>query len=335
MERLIVALDVDSGARARALAAWLRGVAGGYKVGSRLFTAEGPSIVRTLVDDGHRVFLDLKFHDIPRTVADAVAAATGLGVWMIDVHASGGAAMMHAAKAAAVDRAARDGRTPPLVVAVTVLTSLTAEALAALGVSRGPRDQVVHLARLAAQAGLDGVVASPEETAAVRAACRHDFAIVTPGIRGGAATAGPDDQARTATAGAALAAGADYVVVGRPILAAPDPRAAAETIARELAAVAPPAGGAARGDRRPILTLFTRRTCRLCDEMKAVVREVTASVPARLEEVDVDADAALAARYGRDVPVLWLDGREIARHRVTAESLRAHLEEASAGRQVP
>lgn len=333
MDRLIVALDVESAARARALAAWLRGVAGAYKVGSRLFTAEGPSIVRALVEDGHRVFLDLKFHDIPQTVADAVAEATDLGVWMVDVHASGGLAMMQAARAAAAERAARRGTAPPLLVAVTVLTSLTREALAELGVARAPEDQAVHLARLAARAGLDGVVASPQETAAVRAACGAQLTIVTPGIRGGAAARGSDDQARTATPAGAVAAGADYVVVGRPILAAPDPRAAAEAIAAELGEGTAAGRRRVDADCRPVLTLFTRRACHLCDAMKEVVREVAGSRAVRLVEVDVDADPALAARYGRDVPVLWLDGREVARHRVTADALAAHLDAAAAGRQ--
>jgi orotidine-5'-phosphate decarboxylase len=332
VDRLVIALDVERGARARALAAWLRGVAGGYKVGSRLFTAEGPAIVRALVEDGHRVFLDLKFHDIPQTVADAVAAAASLGVWMVDVHATGGLAMMQAAKAAAIDAAARSGFPPPLVVAVTVLTSLTGEALGEVGFARPVRESVVHLARLAQRAGLDGVVASPQEIADVRAACGDRFTIVTPGIRGGAAAAGTDDQARTLTPAAAVAAGADYIVVGRPVLAAPDPRAAAEAIARELATVAPPRRGA-RPDSRPVVTLFTRRQCHLCEEMEAVVRAVVAEQSVRLETVDVDADPALAARFGRDVPVLWLDGREIARHRITPQALRTHLEAGRTGRQ--
>jgi orotidine-5'-phosphate decarboxylase len=239
VDQLLIALDVEGADKAIALADTLRGVAGGFKIGSRLFTAEGPSIVRALVDRGDRVFLDLKFHDIPHTVATAVAAATALGVWMVNVHASGGTRMMQAAKDAARETAARAGGTPPLVIAVTVLTSMNAATLSETGcaLTREGTDnvvleQVVRLARLAQAAGLDGVVASPQETAILRQRCGKDFAIVTPGIRGGgAATSGKDDQERTMGPAEATAAGASYIVVGRPIIAAPDPRRAAETIA--------------------------------------------------------------------------------------------------------
>jgi orotidine-5'-phosphate decarboxylase len=235
VDQLLVALDVDSGARALELASSLRGIAGGFKIGSRLFTLEGPSIVRALTERGDRVFLDLKFHDIPNTVATAVAAATSLGVWMLNVHAAGGRAMMAAAVEAAHDTATRDGRQAPLVIAVTVLTSMNATALSATGVDAAVVDQVVRLARLTQAAGLDGVVASAQETSLIRQACGKNFAIVTPGIRGGAAlTSGKDDQERTMTAPEALAAGANYIVVGRPIIAAADPRQAAENIAASL-----------------------------------------------------------------------------------------------------
>jgi orotidine-5'-phosphate decarboxylase len=237
VDQLLVALDVERAAHALALADSLRGVAGGFKIGSRLFTSEGPSIVRALVDKGDRVFLDLKFHDIPNTVAQAVAAAASLGVWMVNVHASGGAAMMQAARNAASETAVRTGMPPPLVIAVTVLTSMNAQALAETGYVAATPDallgQVIRLAELARAAGLDGVVASPQETAALRRSCGPGLAIVTPGIRGGGATSsGKDDQERTMNAREAIAAGASYIVVGRPIIAAADPRSAAEAIVR-------------------------------------------------------------------------------------------------------
>ena len=233
MDQLLVALDVESGARAIELADQLRGVVGGFKIGKQLFTLEGPDMVRRLVDRGDRVFLDLKFHDIPNTVAAAVAAATSLGVWMVNVHASGGRKMMAAARDAADAAAAKDGRTRPLVIGVTVLTSMNAEAMAEIGLAAPVLDQVLRLASLAQDSGLDGVVASPQETRAIREHCGPDFAIVTPGIRGGTATvSGKDDQERTMTAPEAIAAGASYIVVGRPIIAAADPRTAAEAIGR-------------------------------------------------------------------------------------------------------
>jgi len=236
MKELIVALDVETAGEARALAARLAGAVGAFKVGSRLFTSEGPGFVRALVGEGHRVFLDLKYHDIPNTVAGAVAAAAKLGVWMVNVHASGGAAMMRAAAKAAGDAAADAGLERPLVIAVTVLTSLDQAALEEAGVSRPVDDQVGLLAALAERAGLDGVVASPRETALLRQQRGERFVIVTPGIRGPAPQGAPaDDQARTLGAGAALAAGASYLVVGRPIIAAADPRAAALRIAEEAA----------------------------------------------------------------------------------------------------
>jgi orotidine-5'-phosphate decarboxylase len=235
-DRLLVALDVPSGAEALALADRLRNVAGGFKVGSRLFTSEGPDFVRTLARGGDRIFLDLKFHDIPNTVATAVAAATSLGVWMVNVHASGGLKMMQAARDAARETAASEGRTPPLVIAVTVLTSMNEAMLLETGVRGTVLDQVVRLAELAQKAGLDGVVASPQETAVIRKACGPDFDIVTPGIRGGrATTAGRDDQERTMAPAEAISAGASYLVVGRPIIAAPNARKAAEEIASEMA----------------------------------------------------------------------------------------------------
>ena len=234
-DRLIVALDVDSAAKALALADQLHGVAGALKVGSRLFTREGPDLVRRLVESGARVFLDLKFHDIPNTVAQAVDAAVRTGAWMVNVHAAGGVPMMQAAARAAADAAAAGDRTVPLLIAVTVLTSMDEATLQETGVARPLLDQVLTLARMAGAAGLHGVVASPQETAAIRSACGPDFVIVTPGIRGASAGHEKNDQTRTMGPAEAVAAGASYIVVGRPIIAAADPRAAAAAIIDELA----------------------------------------------------------------------------------------------------
>jgi orotidine-5'-phosphate decarboxylase len=235
VDQLLVALDLENGPAALTMAESLRDVVGGFKVGSRLFTTEGPDIVRTLARDGSRVFLDLKFHDIPNTVATAVSAATSLGVWMVNVHAAGGTRMMQAARDAAQETAARERRTPPLVIAVTVLTSMNAAMLAETGVHGPVLDQVLRLADLAQAAGLDGVVASPQETALIRERCGPGFQIVTPGIRGGTATtSGKDDQERTLGPAEAIAAGASYLVVGRPIIAAPNARRAAEEIGKDL-----------------------------------------------------------------------------------------------------
>jgi len=232
--RLLVALDVDTPSRALELVSCLRGLVGGVKIGSRLFTTEGPAFVRSLAEQGARVFLDLKWHDIPNTVAQAVDAGTATGAWMMNVHASGGVPMMQAAARSAAETADRLGRRRPLVIGVTVLTSMDAGTLQQVGVNRPLMDQVVTLAEMAQSAGLDGVVASPLETAAIRARCGGEFLIVTPGIRGASAGTEKNDQSRTMGPAEAVAAGASYLVVGRPIIAAADPRQAAEAIAHEL-----------------------------------------------------------------------------------------------------
>jgi orotidine-5'-phosphate decarboxylase len=228
MNPILVALDVDSAEAALAMADRVRASVGGLKIGSHLFTAEGPPLVRALVERGERIFLDLKFHDIPNTVAGAVRSAASLGVWMLNVHASGGLKMMQAARQAADDAAER-GRVRPLVIAVTVLTSFDEAGFRATGVERPIAAQVESLAAMAQEAGLDGVVASPHEIAAIRSRCGRDFQVVTPGIRTGPPAPG-DDQSRTLSAAEAMAAGASYLVIGRPILKAADPAIAAAEI---------------------------------------------------------------------------------------------------------
>jgi orotidine-5'-phosphate decarboxylase len=231
-DKLIVALDLPSAAAAAQMAEKLRGRVGMFKVGSELFTAEGPVLVHYLVANGIKIFLDLKFHDIPNTVRAATREATRMGVSLLNVHAAGGRAMMAAAAESAREASGALRIPRPLVLGVTVLTSLTSEDLKEIGIGDGPEDAVERLARLAQSAGLDGVVASPREIAAIRRACGPGFVIVTPGIR--PATAEVNDQARIATPASAIQAGADFLVVGRPITAAPDPAAAAEAIVAEM-----------------------------------------------------------------------------------------------------
>ncbi len=226
--RVIVALDVPTADAALALAAALPPTDCGLKVGKELFTAAGPTLVEALVRSGHRVFLDLKFHDIPNTVAKACAAAAGLGVWMVNVHASGGTRMMSAAREALEPLASR-----PLLIAVTVLTSLDRSDLRELGLDEDPERLALHLAGLTQRAGLDGVVCSAREAAAMRARFGADFKLVTPGIR--PADAAADDQSRVATPAAAVRAGASWLVIGRPITAAPDPALALARINTEVA----------------------------------------------------------------------------------------------------
>lgn len=235
-DRLFVALDVDTLEDAGRLLDRLEDAVSGVKIGSQLFTSAGPAAVELAHKRGHRVFLDLKFHDIPNTVAGAVRSATRLGVFMLNVHASGGLQMMRAAAEGAAQAARDFGVARPLCLGVTVLTSLDRRALETeVGVSASVEGHVLRLAETARQAGLDGCVASPHEIRRLRLALGQRFAIVTPGIRP-AATASEDDQKRVATPRAALDAGADYLVVGRPITAARDPRSAVAAIVAELEA---------------------------------------------------------------------------------------------------
>ena len=232
--KLIVALDVETAAEARRLFEALRGAAGMFKVGSQLFAAAGPGLVRELVAAGARVFLDLKFHDIPNTVAAASREAVRLGVSLFNVHAAGGGEMMRRAAEATRDEAARLGVAKPALIAVTVLTSMDAAALDETGVvAPSVEAQVRRLARLTEASGLDGVVASPHEIAPVRESVpRAGFLVVTPGVRPAAVP--HDDQKRVMTPAEAVRAGADFVVVGRAILNAPDPARAAAEIVSEM-----------------------------------------------------------------------------------------------------
>ena len=226
-ERILVALDTVDAGRAESLASGLAGLIGGVKMGKEFFTANGPAGVERVARAGLPVFLDFKFHDIPRTVAAAVTAALPLRPFMITVHALGGAAMLRAAAASAAAGAER-----PLIVAVTVLTSLDDADMKELGLAGPVLDRVLALARLARNCGLDGVVCSAQEAAAVRRELGPDFKLVVPGIRPAWAAAG--DQKRVMTPGDALAAGADYLVIGRPITGADDPADAARRIAEEM-----------------------------------------------------------------------------------------------------
>jgi len=233
-ERIIVAVDVDSADRAEALAKRVAGEVGGLKVGLELVNAAGFGVLdRMRAAGAERIFYDCKFHDIPNTVAGASRAAARLGVWMFNVHCSGGYDMMKAAREAAEDGARSVGVGRALVIGVTVLTSIDQRTLTdELGVSAAVRDQVVRLAVLARKAGLDGVVASPHEVEAIRSECGPDFVIVTPGVR----PAGADvaDQKRVMTPSEAVVAGADYLVIGRPITKANDPAGAAREIASQI-----------------------------------------------------------------------------------------------------
>jgi orotidine-5'-phosphate decarboxylase len=235
-ERLFVALDVERLDEAEALLDRLSGVVGGCKIGSQLFTAAGPLAIERALKRGYRVFLDLKYHDIPNTVAGAVREATRLGVFMLNVHASGGLAMLRAAAESAAGAARQLAVARPLVLGVTVLTSLDRRALEReVGVQGTVEAHVLRLAERAREAGLDGCVASAREISPLRLAMGRTWVIVTPGIRPAERA---DDQARTATPEAAVRAGADYLVVGRPITAAADVGLAARGVLEEIARVA-------------------------------------------------------------------------------------------------
>lgn len=227
--KIIVALDYADAASALALVARLDPALCRLKVGKELFTAAGPALVESLVKQGYDVFLDLKFHDIPNTVAKACQAAANLGVWMLNVHAGGGLPMMQAAREG-LDKAY--GAKAPLLIAVTVLTSMDEPTLHTLGIQRSLSEHVLALATLTKQAGLQGVVCSAQEAAMLRQALGAGFCLVTPGIR--PADASQDDQTRIVTPKEALSLGSHYLVIGRPITQAPDPIVALNTIIKNI-----------------------------------------------------------------------------------------------------
>jgi len=232
-DRLVIALDIDNDEEALGLVADLKGSVGMFKVGHQLFTAYGPDIVRRIIGMGGRVFLDLKYHDIPNTVAKASAEAAKLGVSIFNVHSLGGLDMMKAAAAAAKEAAGKHGLPEPIVLAVTVLTSMDEMSLRReLKITRSLQREVAHLARLAQRAGMHGVVASPQEIKMLRRSVRGEFVILTPGVR--PAWAAKDDQKRVMTPGEAVKTGADFIVVGRPVLKAQDRKAAVQKILEEM-----------------------------------------------------------------------------------------------------
>lgn len=227
--KIIVALDVSSRHQALELVKQLHDKVGMFKVGSQLFTSCGPQIVRDIIAGGGKIFLDLKFHDIPNTVAHAAIEAAELGVSMMTIHSSGGRAMM---ETVSKELGGKCGSSKPLVVAITVLTSLDTRALFEIGIEKPVEDQVQRLASFAEECGMDGVVCSPREIGVVRKRVNAKFAIVTPGIR--MADDSINDQQRISTPHDAIAAGADYIVIGRPITADRDPRGAAERILQSI-----------------------------------------------------------------------------------------------------
>lgn len=232
-ERLIVALDVSTVAEAERIIGELQGVTGMFKIGYQLFSAAGPRFVRELVKRGEKIFLDLKFHDIPNTVSAAGVEATRLGVSMFNVHACGGSEMMLQTRDAVDKVVSKEGLVKPYIIAVTVLTSSTDATLSEVGITATADEQVKRLALLTESAGLDGIVASPREVTLVREAVKNNnFLLVTPGVRPGGVSS--DDQMRVMTPNDAIAAGADFLVIGRPITGAAEPRVAAERILQEM-----------------------------------------------------------------------------------------------------
>lgn len=232
-DKIIVALDVPTREEALAIVEELGAQVGAYKIGMQLYNACGPEILKAVEARNGKVFLDLKFHDIPNTVASAARVAANLDVFMFNVHASGGSAMMKAAVTALTEEAAKNGKKRPLLIAVTVLTSMSEEELQdEVGVNRSMEEQVASLARLTKDSGLDGVVASPREIKIIREACGDNFLIVTPGIR--PADAAADDQKRIKTPKDAVEDGADYLVIGRPITKAENRSAAVEAIVADM-----------------------------------------------------------------------------------------------------
>lgn len=236
-ERLIIALDVDDTSYAIDIVRELRPEVGAFKVGSQLFTAAGPEFVRELASDGIRIFLDLKFHDIPNTVAKAGIEAARLGVWMFNVHALGGGEMMQRTVQEVADLCGREKLIRPKIIAVTILTSADQKTMSDIGIEREIEREVVDLAKLASRSGMDGVVASPIEVTPIRDNIDDDdFLVVTPGVRPTFAT--QDDQKRVMTPGEAVAAGSDFLVIGRPITKAADRQAAVSEILREIESAA-------------------------------------------------------------------------------------------------
>lgn len=232
-KRLCVALDVSSPQQAIELASLLKNHVGLFKIGSELYTSSGPDIVRKITELGGEVFLDLKYHDIPNTVAQAARVVTRIGVAMFNLHAAGGTEMIRAAVIAAQEEASKQGGKTPIILAVTVLTSITGFILTSeMLIPRPIEEAVQHFAQLAKSAGAQGVVSSPQEVPLIRNVCGNDFLTVTPGVR--PAWSVSNDQKRITTPGEAIALGSDYIVVGRPILKASDPQEAAQSIVQEM-----------------------------------------------------------------------------------------------------